>query len=164
MKCPKRHEETLSPVKYHRAPTLPLDLQVPATFYVVRRILHLFFSHSTPGTCFLDALRHQRDEESRWDCASLLEEKRDDRENRVKDERSDREGTIGRGRAAHEGVACLNQDQHGNESDDAHLPRDRAVAFQIEHRAEKKNSDLQDEFDGSVIPKTEADFQRVVID
>ena len=30
---------------------------LPATFYVVRRVPHLFFSHSTPGTGFLDALR-----------------------------------------------------------------------------------------------------------
>jgi len=58
----------------------------------------------------------------------------------------------------------LNQDQHGNEDDDADLSRDRAIAFQIEHRAEKKNRDLQYKFDVSVIPKTEADLQRVVID
>src|SRR6266404_7867260 len=133
----------LSPVKCHRAPTLPLDLRVPATFYVARRIPHLFFSHSTPGTCFLDALRHQRDEKSRRDCASFLEEKRDDRENRVEDERRDRERAIGGGRLAQEGVACLNQDQRRNENDDADLPRDRAVAFQIKDRADEKNSDLQ---------------------
>ena len=101
---------------------------------------------------------------SRWDCASLLDEERDDRENRVEDERRDRKSAIGTGRAAHKRVACLNQDQHSNESDDADLSRDRAVAFQIEDRAAKKNSDLQTELDGSVIPKTEADFQRVVID
>jgi len=92
---------------------------VPATFYVVRHIRHLFFSHSTPGTCFLDALRHQRDEKSRRDCASFLEEKRDDRENRVEDERRDRERAIGGGRLAQEDVACLNQDQHRNENDGA---------------------------------------------
>src|SRR5258708_16035854 len=154
----------LSPVKCHRAPTLPLDLRVLTTFYVVKRIPHLFLSHSTTGTCFFDALRQQRDQESRWDCASLLQEKRDDRENRVKDERSDRKGTIGTGRAAHERVACLNQDEHRNENDDADFPRDRAVAFQIEHGAEKKNSDLQYKFDPCMIPKTQADVQRVVID
>jgi hypothetical protein len=37
----------------------------------------------------------------------------------------------------------LNQDQHGNEDDDADLSRDRAIAFHIEHRAEKKNRDLR---------------------
>ena len=100
----------------------------------------------------------------RGDCASFLKEERDDRENRVEDERRDRKGAIGRGRLAQERVACLNQDQHRNENDDADLPRDRAVAFQIEHRAENKNSDLQYKFDASMIPKTEADFQRVVID
>src|SRR5213078_3812964 len=138
--------------------------RVPATFYVVRRVPHLFLSHSTPGTCFLDAIRHQRDEESRWDCASPLQEKRDDRENRVEDERRDREGAIGGGRLSQEGVACLNQDQHRNENDDADLPRDRAVAFRIKDRADEKNSDLQYKFDASVIPKTEADLYRVVID
>ena len=34
---------------------------LPAPFYVVRRVPQLFFSHSTPSTWFLDALRHQRD-------------------------------------------------------------------------------------------------------
>src|SRR6266487_449032 len=154
----------LSPVNCNRAPTLPLDLRLPATFYVVRRIPPLFFSHSTPGTCFFDALRHQRDGKLRGDCASLLEKKRNDREDRVEDERRDRKGAIGRGQAAQEDVAGLNQDQHRNENDDADLSRDGAVAFQIEDRAEKKNSDLQYKFDASVIPKTEADFQRVVID
>ena len=109
----------------------------------VRRIPHLFFSHSTPGTCFLDALGHQRGGKSRRDCASLLEEKRDDRENRVEDERPDRKGAIGGGRLAQEGVAGLNQNQRRNENDDADLSRDRAIAFQIEHRAEKKNRDLR---------------------
>src|SRR5438477_8108053 len=154
----------LSPVKCYRAPTLPLYLRVPATFYVVGRIPHLFFSHSTSDTSFLYALRHQRDEKSRSDCASLLEEKRDDSENRVEDERGHRESAIGRRQTAQESVACLNQDQCRNENDDADFPRDRSVAFQIEHRAEKKDSDLQYKFDASVIPKTEADFQRVVID
>src|SRR6266542_3446716 len=130
----------------------------------VRRVPHLFFAHSTTGTCFLDALRHQRDEKSRRDCASFLEEKSDDRENRVEDERRDRERAIGGGRLAQEGVACLNQDQRRNENDDADLSRDGAVAFQIEHRAEKKDSDLQYKFDASVNPKPEADYQRVVID
>src|SRR5205823_9225492 len=51
-----------------------------------------------------------------------------------------------------------------NENNDADLPRDRAVAFRIKDRADEKNSDLQYKFDASVIPKTEADFQRVVID
>src|SRR5438874_5056791 len=101
---------------------------------------------------------------STLNCASLLEKKRNAGENRIKDERRDREGAIGRGRPAHEGVACLNQDQHRSENDDADLPHDRAVAFQIEQRAEKKNSDLQYKFDASIIPKTEADFQCVVID
>src|SRR5882724_839497 len=94
----------------------------------------------------------------------LLEQERDDRENRVEDERRDREGAIGRGRTAQEGVACLNQHQRRSEDDDAGFPRDRAVAFQIKDRAKKKNSDLQYKFDPSMIPKTEADFQRVVID
>ena len=108
---------------------------------------------------FFDPRRSdQRDGKSRRDCASLLEEKRDDRENRVEDERRDREGAIGRGRSAHEGVTCLNQDQQRNENDDADLPRDRAVAFQIEHRAAKKNSDLQTELDGSVIPRPKPTF------
>src|SRR5207244_199635 len=120
--------------------------------------------HSTPGTCFLYALRHQRDGKSRRDCASFFEEKRDDRENRVEDERRDRERAIGGGRLAQEGVACLNQDQRRNENDDADLSRDGAVAFQIEPRAEKKNRDLQYKFDASVIPKTETDLHRVVID
>ena len=44
---------------------------------------------------------------------------------------------------AQKGVACLNQDQHGNEDDDSDLSRDRAIAFDIEHRAEKKNRDLR---------------------
>jgi hypothetical protein len=35
---------------------------VPATFDVVTRIPHLFFSQSSLVTCFLDALRHQRDD------------------------------------------------------------------------------------------------------
>ena len=113
---------------------------------------------------FLDALRHQRDEKSRRVCASFLEEKRDDRENRVEDERHDRERAIGGGRLAQEGVAGLNQDQGRNENDDADLSRYRAVSFQIEDRAEKKNSDLQYKFDASMIPKTEANFHRVVID
>src|ERR1700693_1239440 len=113
----------------------------------VRLIPPLFFSHS-----------------SRRDCASLLKEERVDRENRVEDERRDRERVIGGGRLAHKSVTGLNQDQHRNENDDADLSRDRAVAFQIEHRAEKKNSDLQYEFDASVIPKTEADLHGVVID
>ncbi len=95
---------------------------------------------------------------------SLFQKERDGRENRIEDERRDCERAIGRGRPAHEGVACLNQDQHRNENDDADFPRDRAVAFQINDRAEKKNSDLQYKFDASVIPKTEADFQRVVVD
>src|SRR5439155_16724953 len=47
----------LSPVKCYRAPTLPLDLRVPATFYVVRRIPHLFFSHSSLA-CQAVASRH----------------------------------------------------------------------------------------------------------
>src|SRR5206468_5954642 len=109
-------------------------------------------------------LRHQRDEKSRGDCASLLEEKRDDSENRIEDERRDRERAIGGGRRAQEGVAGLNQDQHRNENDDADFPRDRAVAFQINNSAHKKNSYLQYKFDASVIPKTEPDLQRVVID
>ena len=114
---------------------------------------------------FFDRRRSdERDGKSRWDCASLLKEERDDGENRVEDERRDREGAIGTGRSAHEGVTCLNQDQQRNENDDADLSRDRAVAFQINDRAEKKNSDLQTELDGSVIPKSEPDFQRVVID
>jgi hypothetical protein len=117
-----------------------------------------------PGTCFLDALQHQRDGKSRRDCASLLKEKRDDRENRVEDERRDRERAIGGGRLAQKSITGLNQDQHCNEDDDADLSRDRAVAFQIEHRAKKKDSDLQNKFDASVIPKTEADLYRVVID
>lgn len=107
---------------------------------------------------------NKRDGKSREDCASLLKEGRDHRENRVEDERHDREGAIGGGRLAQEGVAGLNQDQRRNENDDADLPRDRTVAFQIEHRAEKKNRDLQYKFDVSVIPKTEADLHRVVID
>src|SRR5436305_10433142 len=91
---------------------------------------------------FFDPRRSdQRDGKSRRDCASLLEEKRDDRENRVEDERRDRERAIGGGRLAHKSVTGLNQGQHGNESDDADLSRDGAVAFQIEHRAEKKNRD-----------------------
>jgi hypothetical protein len=113
---------------------------------------------------FLDALRHQRDEKSRRDCASFLEEKRDDRENRVEDERRAREHAIGGGRLAHKSVTGLNQGQHRNENDDADLSRDGAVVFQIEDRAEKKNSDLQYKFDASMIPKTEANFHRVVID
>jgi hypothetical protein len=137
---------------------------LPATFYVVRRIPHLFFSHSTPGTCFFDALRHQRDGKLRGDCASLLEKERNDREDRVEHERRDRKGAIGRGQPAQEGIAGLNQDQRCNENDDADFSRDRAIAFQIEHRAENKNSDLQYKFHPSLIPKTEADFQRVVID
>jgi hypothetical protein len=71
------------------------------------------------------------------------QKKRNAGENRIKDERRDRESTIGGGRRAQEGVACLNQDQHGNEDDDADLSRDRAIAFHIEHRAEKKNRDLR---------------------
>src|SRR5882724_9691749 len=130
----------------------------------VRRIPHLFFSHSTPGTCFLEALRHQRDGKSRRDCASLLEEKRDDREDRVEHERRDRKSAIGTGWLAQESVARLNQDQRRNENDDADLSRNHAVAFQIEHRAENKNSDLQYKFDSSIIPKTETDLHRVVID
>src|SRR5437763_4035853 len=110
------------------------------------------------------ALRQQRDEKSRSDCASLLEEKRDDSENRVEDERGHRKGAIRRRQPAQESVACLNQYQCRNENDDADFPRDRSVAFQIEHRTEKKDSDLQYKFDASVIPKTEADFQRIVID
>src|SRR6266704_2951811 len=47
----------LSPVKCYRAPTLPLDLRVPTTFYVVRRIPHLFFSHSSLA-CQAVASRH----------------------------------------------------------------------------------------------------------
>ena len=117
-----------------------------------------------PGTCFFDALRHQRDGKLRGDCASLLEKERNDREDRVEHERRDRKGAIGRGQPAQEGIAGLNQNQHRNENDDADLPRDRAIAFQIEHRAENKNSDLQYKFDPSMIPKTEADLQRVVID
>jgi hypothetical protein len=42
---------------------------LPATFYVVKRTPHLFFSHSATGTCFFESLRHQRDEKSRRDCA-----------------------------------------------------------------------------------------------
>ena len=103
-------------------------------------------------------------EKSRRDCASLLKEERDDRENRVEDERRDRKGAIGIGRAAHERVACLNQNQRRNENNDADSPRDRVIAFQIEHRTEKKNRDLQYKFDRSMIPKTEADLYRVVID
>src|SRR4029077_4675872 len=144
----------LSPVKCRRAPTLPLNLRVPATFYVPRHVLR--------GS--LEALRHQPDGKSREDCASLLKEERDDRENRVEHERDDRKGAIGGGRPAQEGVAGLNQDQRRNENDDADLPRDRTVAFQIKHCTEKKNRDLQYKFDASVIPKTEADFYRVVID
>src|SRR6266568_617289 len=82
--------------------------------------------------------RSARWKKSRWDCPSLLEKERDDRENRVEDERRDREGAIGRGRPAQEGVAGLNQDQRRNENDDADFPRDRAVAFQINDRAQKK--------------------------
>ena len=104
------------------------------------------------------------DGKSRWDCASLLKEERDDRENRVEHERGDRKGATGRGQPVQEGIAGLNQDQRRNENDDADFPRDRAVAFQINNSAHKKNSDLQCKFDASVIPKTEADFQRVVID
>jgi hypothetical protein len=47
---------------------------LPATFYVVRRISHLFFSHSTLGACFLDALRHQRDGNHEEIAQSLLKE------------------------------------------------------------------------------------------
>ncbi len=108
--------------------------------------------------------RSARWKKSRWDCPSLLEKERDDRENRVEDERRDREGAIGRGRPAQEGVAGLNQDQRRNENDDADFPRDRAVAFQINDRAQKKNSHLQCKFDASMSPKTETDLHRVVID
>src|SRR5207249_10806980 len=101
---------------------------------------------------------------SRSDCRSLLQKKRNAGENRIEDERRDREGAIGRGRPPHESVACLNQNQHRSEDDDADFPRNRAVALQINDRAEQKNSDLQYKFDASIIPKTEADFQRVVID
>src|SRR5437762_10006273 len=101
---------------------------------------------------------------SRSNCRSLLQKKRNAGENRIEDERRDRKGAIGRGQPAQEGVAGLNQDQHRSENDDADFPRDCAVAFQINNSAHKKNSDLQCKFDASVIPKTEADFQRVVID
>jgi hypothetical protein len=107
---------------------------------------------------------HSHPRKSRSDPLSLLEKEGDNSENRVEDKRSDRETAIGRGRLAQESIAGLDQDQCRNENDDADLPRDRAVAFQIKHRAGKKNSDLQYKFDASVIPKTEADFQRVVID
>jgi len=107
---------------------------------------------------------NKRDGKSGEDCASPLEEERNDREHRVEHERRDRKGAIGRRRPAQEGVAGLNQDQRRNENDDAGFPRDRTVAFQIKHCAEKKNRDLQYKFDASVIPKTEADFHRVVID
>jgi hypothetical protein len=107
---------------------------------------------------------HSHPRKSRSDPLSLLEKEGDNRENRVEDKRSDRETAIGRGWPTQESIAGLDQDQRRNENDDADLPRDRAVAFQIKHRAGKKNSDLQYKFDASVIPKTEADFQRVVID
>ena len=76
----------------------------------------------------------------------LLKNKPNAGENRIKDERRDRESTIGGGRRAQEGVACLNQDQHSNEDDDADLSRDRGIAFQIEHRAEEKNRDIRSRF------------------
>src|SRR5437773_4703221 len=101
---------------------------------------------------------------SRSNCRSLLQKKRNAGENRIEDERRDREGAIGRGRPPHESVACLNQDQHRSEDDDADFPRDRAVALQINNSAHKKNSYLQCKFDASVIPKTKPDLQRVVID
>jgi hypothetical protein len=120
--------------------------------------------HENCGTRFFDVRRHQRDEKSRRDCASLLKEGRDRRENRVEHESRDRKGAIGRGQPAQERVARLNQDQRRNENDDADSPCDRAVALQIKHPANEKNSALQSKFGAFVIPKTKADLYRVVID
>jgi hypothetical protein len=44
----------------------------PSTIHSLLR--HLFFSHSTAASCFLDAFRHLRDEKSERDSASLLKQ------------------------------------------------------------------------------------------